>query len=117
MICPVLLVLLSAARANKPLPLPDVWPDSVLRKDSAAVYQLCTCCLVAVFVQVSAEVATVSLEQPITLKKIHKSMDAEEGIRAAMQHCFLFTGTSLPAKWLYPIKAAALCCILAFLLL
>ncbi|KAL0023027.1 hypothetical protein WJX79_001295 [Trebouxia sp. C0005] len=40
---------------------------------------------------VSAEVATVSLEQPITLKKIHKSMDAEEGIRAAMQHCFLFT--------------------------
>lgn len=47
------------------------------------------------FLQVSAEVATVLLEQPITLKKIHKSTDAEEGIRAAMQHCFLFTGTSL----------------------
>ena len=42
--------------------------------------------------QVSAEVASVSLEHPVVLKKIHKSTDAEEGIRAAMQHCFLFTG-------------------------
>lgn len=39
---------------------------------------------------VSAEVATLSLDQPYELKKVHKSTDAEEGIRTAMQHCFLF---------------------------
>ena len=44
--------------------------------------------------QVSAEVAAVSLDQPFELKKVQKSTDAEEGIRTAMQHCFLFAGTS-----------------------
>lgn len=43
--------------------------------------------------QVSAEVAAVSLDQPFELKKVHKSTDAEEGIRSAMQYCFLFAGT------------------------
>ena len=43
--------------------------------------------------QVSAEVAAVSLDQPFELKKVQKSTDAEEGIRTAMQHCFLFAGT------------------------
>lgn len=43
--------------------------------------------------QVSAEVAALSLDQPLELKKVHKSTDAEEGIRTAMQHCFLFAGT------------------------
>lgn len=43
--------------------------------------------------QVSAEVAAVSLDQPFELKKVHKSTDAEEGIRTAMQYCFLFAGT------------------------
>lgn len=43
--------------------------------------------------QVSAEVAAVSLDQPFELKKVQKSTDAEEGIRSAMQHCFLFAGT------------------------
>ena len=44
------------------------------------------------YVQVSAEVASASLDIPITLNKVHKSADAEVGIRAAMQHCFLFSG-------------------------
>ena len=43
--------------------------------------------------QVSAEVAAICLDQPFELKKVQKSTDAEEGIRTAMQHCFLFAGT------------------------
>ena len=51
--------------------------------------------------QVSAEVAAVTLDQPFELKKVHKSTDAEEGIRTAMQHCFLFAGT-----WHFPFLSA-----------
>ena len=45
--------------------------------------------------------ASASLENPAPLKKIHKSTDAEEGIRAAMQHCFLFTGMTLYLQLAY----------------
>lgn len=84
----VMLVLGSGARANQTFTIARCLA-------SLSDKQRFCCCVPTVSVQVSAEVATVSLEQPITLKKIHKSTDAEEGIRAAMQHCFLFTGTSL----------------------
>lgn len=58
--------------------------------------------------QVSAEVAAVSLDQPFELKKVHKSTDAEEGIRTAMHHCFLFAGTLHP-QFLPPEHAESVC--------